>query len=372
MAATDFGAMEPQKKLAYRHKAYEEMVDRFFFNKFTGNQGRACVEHITELGKNNKGEAGAFFHLVSRMTGGGIVGDNTLLGNERGMEAYWQKVNFDQIRNGVINKGRLAEQKSVIRFRNPARTTLANWLADTWEDQAILTASGISYAFNTDGSPRVTPSGQDPWTALAYAVDVTPPSAHRHVRYTAGGTLQPGDTSQITAADLPNYGLLPSIKARAMMKRIPPIRAGGKDYYCLLVHEETMAHLYRDADFRQCLIGGDTRGEANKLFTGAVVTMNGLIIHPYPRVFNTSGASNGNKWGASGDVDGTRSLLLGAQALALADLGVPEWDEEELDYGNRQGISIAKMGGWLKPRFPSSYDGGSVEDFAVIAIDHAI
>jgi len=372
MAATDFGAMEPQKKLAYRHKAYEEMIDRFFFNKFTGSRGSACVEHIIELGQNNKGEAGAFFHLVSRMSGGGIVSDNTLLGNERSMEAHWQRVNFDQIRNGVINKGRLAEQKSVARFRNPARTTLANWLADTWEDQAILTASGISYAFNTDGSPRVTPPGQDAWTALAYAADVRPPSANRHVRYTAAGTLLPGDTSLVAPGDLPNYGLLPSIKARAMMKRIAPIRAGGKDYYCLLVHEETMAHLYRDADFRQCLIGGDTRGEANKLFTGAVVTMNGLIIHPYPRVFNTTGASNGNKWGAAGAVDGTRSLLLGAQALALADLGVPQWDEEELDYGNRQGISIAKMGGWLKPQFPSSYDGGSVEDFGVIAVDHAI
>lgn len=372
MGATDFGSMEPQKKLAYRLKAYEEFTENFFFTKLLGREGASCVEHITELTKNNKGEAGAFFHLISRLTGGGVVNDNRLKGRERTMEAHWQRVNFDQIRNGVINKGRLAEQKSVIQFRRPARKTLSAWLADSWEDQAILTASGISYGLNTDGSPRITPEGQDPWVDLDYAADVRPPSPNRHFRWSATGGLLAGDTDSIVAGDKPSYGLLPSIKAKAKMKRITPIRAGGKDYFILLVHEETMAHLYRDADFRGCLVGGDTRGDANKLFTGAVVTMNGLIIHPYTRVFNTSGATNGNKWGAAGAVDGTRSLLLGAQALALADLGSPEWDEEIMDYGNRQGISIAKMGGWLKPQFPSSYDGGSVEDFGLMAIDHAL
>lgn len=89
-------------------------------------------------------------------------------------------------------------------------------------------------------------------------------------------------------------------------------------------------------------------------------------------MFNTSGATNGNKWGASNAVNGTRSLLLGAQALALADLGAPGWTEEGKDYGNRQAIVIDKMFGWLKPQFPSSYDGGSVEDFGLMAVDFAI
>jgi len=372
MGATDFGSMEPQKKLAYRLKAYEEMTDKFFFTKLLGKEGSGAIEHITELSKNSKGEAGAFFHLISRMTGGGTVGDNRLKGRERTLEAHWQRVNFDQIRNGVVNKGKLAEQKSVIQFRRPARRSLSEWLADSWEDQAILTASGISYGLNTDGSPRVTPEGQDPWTDLDYAADIRPPSKNRHFRYSKTLGLVAGDTSAIVADDKPAYAMLPSIKAKAKMKRITPLNIGGKDYYILLVHEETMAHLYRDSDFRQCLVGGDVRGEANKIFSGAVVTMNGLVIHPYTRTFSTTGAANSNKWGNAGTVDGTRSRLLGAQGLALADLGAPDWDEETMDYGNRQGISIAKMGGWLKPQFPSSYDGGSVEDFGIMAIDHAL
>lgn len=372
MSATDFGSMEPQKKLAYRLKAYEEYSEKFFFTKMLGKEGASVIEHITELTKNSKGEAGAFFHLISRITGGGAVGDNRLRGRERQLEAHWQRVNFDQIRNAIINKGRLADQKSVIQFRRPARRSLSHWLADTWEEQAILTASGISYEFNTDGSPRQTPEGQDPWTDLEYAADVRPPSPNRHFRWTASNGLQPGDTDAVADNDVVTYDLLPSIKAKAAVKRITPITAGGKDYYILLVHEETMARFYRDPNFRQALVGADARGPNHKIFSGAVVTMNGLIIHPYARVYNTSGATNGNKWGASASVDGTRSLLLGAQGLALADLGAPGWEEEQEDYKNRYGVSIDKMGGWLKPQFPSSYDGGSVEDFGLMAIDHAL
>ncbi|MGO1000754.1 phage capsid family protein [Lysobacter sp. CA196] len=371
MSVTDFGRQQPQQKLAWGHKAYEEYVEKFFFTKMLGQGSEAIIEHITELTKNSKGEVGAYFPLIPRITGGGVVGDNQLQGRERTLDSHWQRVNFDQLRNGIKNKGRLADQKSVIQFRRPTRKAMALWLADTWEDQAILTASGISYAFNTDGSPRVTPEGQDPWTDLEYANDVRPPSANRHFRWDAVEGLVPGDTSAIEPADIPVYDMLPEIKARAATKRITPLRLAGKDYYVVLAHENTMARWYRNADFRSTIVNADVRGEANKIFTGAIVTMNGLVIHPYARVYNTLGAAAGLKWGG-GNVNGSRTLVLGAQALALADLGVPGWEEEYEDYNNRYGVSINKMGGWSKPQFPSSYDGGSVEDFSVMAIDHAI
>lgn len=369
---TDYGAMQPQQKYAWGHKAYEEFVENFFFTKMLGNGHQAIIEHVTELTKNNKGEVGAFFHLIPRLTGGGVFGDNQLEGRERSSEAHWQKIEFDQLRNAIKNKGKLADQKSVIQFRKTGRPLMANWLADTWEEQAVLTASGISYAYNTDGSVRVTPDGQDPWTDLVYAADVQPPSANRHFRWDATGGLVAGDTTAMDAADIPVYDLIPELKAKAAMKRLPPLKLGGKNYYLWLVHENTMARLYRNADFRSSLVGADARGANHKIFTGALVTMNGLIIQSYARTFSTLGAASGSKWGGSGTVDGTRSLLLGAQALALADLGVPEWIEVEKDYDNRSGLAIAKMGGWLKPQFPSSYDGGSIEDFGVMAVDLAL
>lgn len=109
-----------------------------------------------------------------------------------------------------------------------------------------------------------------------------------------------------------------------------------------------------------------TCGEANKIFTGAIVAMNGLVIHPYARVYNTLGAAAGLQRGG-GNVNGSRTLVLGAQALALVDLGVPGWEQENEDYNNRYGVSINKMGRLVEATVP--YDGGSVEDFGVMAID---
>ncbi len=373
MSATDFGALQSQQRKAWGHKAYQEFIENFFFTGMLGQGQSAIIEHVTELSMNDKGQTGAYFHLIPRMTGGGVFGDNELEGRERESAAYWQEITYDQLRNAMINKGKLAEQKSVVKFRKNARPTLAQWLADTWEDQAILTASGISYAYNTDGSARTTPAGQDPWTDLDYAADVVAPSTNRHFRWDASGGLVAGDTASVAAEDIPTYDLIPELKSKALTKRIPPLRINGKDYHVWLVNERTMSRLYRNSDFRAALVGAESRGKDHPIFTGDTVTMNGLIIKPYQRVFNTSGASSGSKWGAGSAIDGTRSLLLGAQALALADLGVPEWIEDNTrDYQNRQAIAIAKMGGWLKPQFPSSYDGGSTEDFGVMAIDMAL
>ena len=88
-------------------------------------------------------------------------------------------------------------------------------------------------------------------------------------------------------------------------------------------------------------------------------------------MYNTRGAASGSKWGASGTVDGSRMLLLGAQALGFADLGAPEWSEKLFEYDSSAGISVDKMFGFVKPKFYSIYDK-SVEDFGVLAIDHAI
>ena len=88
-------------------------------------------------------------------------------------------------------------------------------------------------------------------------------------------------------------------------------------------------------------------------------------------VYNTSGAASGSKWGAAGDMDGCQILFCGAQALAMADIGNPEWVEKGFDYENQQGISTGKILGFLKPKFYTQYSGGTVEDFGVIAVDVA-
>ena len=48
-----------------------------------------------------------------------------------------------------------------------------------------------------------------------------------------------------------------------------------------------------------------------------------------------------------------------------------DWEEKWFDYRSKQGISVDKMFGLLKPQFFSIYDN-TVEDFSCLCIDHAL
>lgn len=371
MAATDLASQQPYNKDAWGHKTYDEFIEQFFFTGFLGNGASAIIDHITELSKNSKGESGAWLNLVLDIHGGGVVGDNTLEGRERELESSWLRATFDQIRNGMVTKGRKSEQKSVIQARKQFRQKMARWMAETLEDQAVLTASGITYDFNTDGSPRLTPAGQDPWTDLDYAADVSAPTANRHYRWDATDGLVAADATAIAAADVPKYAILPELEAYARRARLNPLRANGEEFFLWLVHTDTMAKLWQDTDFRSILVNGEVRGGNNPIFKNSKVTMNNIIIKPYVRTYNTRGAASGQKWGADGTVNGTRSLLMGTQALGMVDLGAANWEEDTKDYRNRWGLAIDKMVGFIKPKFMDSYTG-TVEDYGITAIDMAL
>jgi hypothetical protein len=60
-------------------------------------------------------------------------------------------------------------------------------------------------------------------------------------------------------------------------------------------------------------------------------------------------------------------LFCGAQALGMADIGAPDWNEKGFDYDNSQGISLGKILGFLKPKFGTIYENNTVEDFGVLS-----
>lgn len=370
MAFTEFGGQQPAQRRAWGHKAYEEFLEQFWFTKWLGSGESSPIDHITELSENDKGQTGAMLHLIADLHGGGITGDNEIEGRESGMESYWQEVQYDMLSKAVTNKGKLSESKSVIKFRVTARKKLARWLAETMEEQAIHFASGISFAQNLDGSPRVSPAGEDPWTDLDYASDIAAPTTNRHFRFDATNGLSAGDTSAVDAADTLKYGVLPDLVAEARTRNIKPIRRGGRDIYIYMPSEKGMAQLWKDSDFRTAVIQADARGEDARFFNGGILTIHNLLIVPYRRVYNTRGAASGQKWGGSGTVNGARSLLLGAQALAFADIAPPDWAEKLFNYDKRKGIAVSKMMGWLKPKF---YTGVSdtIEDFGAMVLDYA-
>lgn len=368
---TALGALQPEQKRAWINEALTAYRENFFFKNWMGTSENSIIQFVKELTKTEKGDR-AMIGLVPDMVSPGVVGDNTLKDREDSLEADWIEIHCDQLRNGVKSKGRVDNQRSVLQFRKEAKDKLGYWRAQRIEQLIILAASGLHFGQNTDGSP-IDLRGQDDPRLLEFADDVTPPSSERHLRFTATGLAQ-GDTSQIDSTSAPTYGAIVDLHAEARTKGIKPLRIGGQDHYVYLCHPKHFAALKKDKDFREAVIHANERGLKHPILTGGTVTMDGLIFHTNNRVFNTTGAATGSKWGSSGDVNGTRSLLMGSQAIGFADLWKAiEWYEGKDDHDAKDVISLASYIGILKPRFKlKPGQTGERQDFGVIAVDSAI
>lgn len=369
MALTNFAALTADQKMVWSRDLWKAARDMMFINKFVGTDQNSIIQRITELTKTEKGEKVIMF-LLADLVGDGIVGDNEREGNEEAMQSYDDTITIDLISHGVRQKGKLANQKTVINFRENARDRLAYWLANRMDQLAFLTLSGISYAYNNDGSNRT----EAAFSTLAFASDVSAPSTNRGFRVTSSSGVYAGlaatATASVTATDVLTYQAIVDIVTKAKTNYIKPLVAGGKEYYVAFVRPEGLAQLKKDQDFQRAVVTGLPRGEDNPFFSGGTVTVDGLVIHEHRLVYNTKGIASGSKWGG-GTVDGSRMLVCGSQALGMADLGAPEWSEKWFNYDSSPGINVDKMFGFLKPKFYSIYNK-SVEDFGVMTVDHAI
>lgn len=361
---TNFSLLTTEQKTVWAMDLWKQARNYAFTSKFLGKSANAMIHWVDELKKSEKG-ARAVITLLADLEGDGVAGDRTLEGNEEAMRSFDQVIRLDQLRHANRHEGRMADQKSVVEFRNNSRDVLAYWLADRLDQLAFLTLSGVSYAMKNNGVARV---GSD-FPALEFAADVAAPTALRRLNWSGTALSSNGTTAAVTGSSLPSWDLLVNLKAYAKDQYIRGIKEGGEETFHVFLTPQGIARLKQDDDYLQALRHAQPRGNDNPLFTGSTVKVDGLYIHEFRHVYNTSGATSGvGKWGAGSDVEGCQMLFCGAQALAMADIGSPEWVEKGFDYENQQGISVGKICGYLKPRFNSMYAGNTVQDFGVISV----
>lgn len=362
---TNFAQLTTEQKTVWSMDLWKQARNMAFVGKFLGNDQNSLIQHITELKKSEKG-ARAVITLLADLEGDGVAGDRTLEGNEEAMKSYDQVIRIDQLRHANRHEGKMADQKSIIEFRENSRDMLAYWLADRVDQLAFLTMAGISYAYKTNGAAR---TGSD-LANLEFAADVAAPTSLRRVNWVpATATLSTnGATSSVNSTDYPTWDLFLRLKAYAKDQYIRGLRekGGGETFHAFLT-PQAMARLKLDTKYNDNVRYAQQRGDSNPLFTGATVRIDDIYLHEFRHVPNTAGASSGSKYGSGGTVEGCQVLFCGAQALGMADIGAPEWVEKGFDYENQQGISTGKILGFLKPKFNSIYSGNTTQDFGVIS-----
>lgn len=366
MALTNFALLTNEQKTVWSMDLWKQARNSSFINQFLGKDSNSMIQHVTELKKTEKG-ARAVITLLTDIEGDGIAGDRTLEGNEEALKSFDQVIRIDQLRHAHRNEGRMADQKSIITFRENARDQLAYWLADRMDQLAFLSLAGIGFNFKTSGGTR---TGSD-LQYLEFAGDVVAPTSKRYGRFNGTSKLIEWGTGSgsVAAADKPSWNMLVQAKAYAKDNYIRGVRGdGGKESYHVFLSPQAMAALKLDPDYMANLRYSSSVKANDNLFSGDTVNIDGLVLHEFRHVPNTRLAASGSKYGAGGAVDGCQVLFCGAQALGMADIGAPEWQEKGFDYENQQGISTGKILGFKKPQFYTQYSGGTTEDFGVISL----
>lgn len=368
MAATDFGALSAARKKVWSERTWIAGRDASFWLS-SGMIGRGTedatrpIHLVTDLTATERGDR-CIMQLIAELQEDGTVSDNLLEGNEESLVNDEQEITIDLFRHGVKSKGKMSEQRTVIRFRAQARSKLSYWLGNKLDELAFLTVSGRAYTLKLDLSPRNSAS-QIP--QLAFAAQVSAATSGRVVH--AGAATS---EATITAADIMSWKFLLKIRADAATKRIKPIVDKGRDHYAIVMSPQQARDLKGDSDYMANVRTADSRGKQNPLFTGAFAVVDGLALFEHPKCVTTKGLAGGSKWGAGGAVEGAQATLMGSQALGFARIGEPAFSESDnRDYGNRQGIGYGRMIGFLKPKYISIYDDGSVQDFGTMAIKTA-
>jgi N4-gp56 family major capsid protein len=378
MALTNFNNLTTEEKAVWSRQLWYQVRNASFIERFMGTDFNSVIQRITELTPTERGDS-AILTLVADITGDGVVGDKTLEGNEAAINAYDQTVQIDQIRNGNRHEGRLAHQKSVVTFREQSKDKLAYWLADRRDQLAFLALSGVAFTKTNKGGTRPVlgggVAGQN-FSELAFASDVVAPSAGRFF-YWDGATdvLAAGATASVETGDSLTYKTIVHLKQKAKDTGLRGVKQkdGLEEQFHYFITPTDMRNLELDSDFLSNQRNAGVRGNSNRLFSGgSSVLVNGVWVHEYRHVYNNVDATSGtDMWGASSDVLGSRTLFCGAQALAIADITMPNWEEDGFDYKNQQGIAIDMITGMLKPQFKTPYIGAAAvtQDHGVIVCD---
>jgi N4-gp56 family major capsid protein len=271
---TDFGMNTAARKKVWAIEVWRAQRDESFWfskNLIGANQKdqNAVIQKVTELSETDRGLE-CVMQLIQPLAGDGTVGTNTLNGNEEPLVNNAITIRYDKLRHGVVSKGEMAEQATVIRFTDQAKTELGLWLADRLDQLMFLTLSGRAYSLNLDGTTR---SGSQ-LPSLSFAADVAAASTNRI--FHAGSATSEGT---LTANDKMSWATIVSAKAMAARKRIRKIRGGAKGYYMMVVEENQMRDLRLDPTYQTIARTGADQGvKSNPLFTGADIVIEGVAL----------------------------------------------------------------------------------------------
>ena len=351
MADTAYGVNASEAVKLWSRKLAREALRKCYIKNFMGDGSDSMIQIKPET---NKGPGDRVrMTLRMQLTGEGVQGDASQEGNEESLSTFTDDLIINQLRHAVRSEGKMTEQRIPFTIREEAMMGLSDWWADRWDQWFFNQACGY------------TPQNE---TRYSGHNAITAPTSTRIVR---PGTAT-DDTSLNTAAGATDVFTLTLIdKAVEVAKTgTPPIRplvVDGERWFVVFIHPYQTTSLRAFPvtstaqvtwyDLQKSFLQG-TGSAKNPLFTGALGTYNGCILHESFRV--AQGVTNAGV----AVTTARRAVLCGAQAAVAAfgqghDENSYDWFEQLFDYGNKLGVKAGCISG-LKKSVYNSVDFGTV------------
>ena len=334
MAYTAYGVNAPEAVKLWSKALAREVFSKTYIGKFIGKDSDSLIQEKADLKK----DAGDRIRMLLRMnlSGDGVLDDNLQDGNEESLTTYTDDIEINQLRNAVLSKGKMSEQRIPFSVREEAKSALADWYADRMDAAFFNQVCGNTAVTDT----RYTGGN---------AVVATDSSSQFYSGATSNDEGQAsGDTMALSLID----DLVAEAKTRSPLIR--PIKYQGENLFAMFLHPYQLKALRKDAataggwaDIQKAAIqGGQTKD--NPIFTGAAGMYNNVILHESTRVTTGVNSSTG-----AAVANTRRAVLCGAQSAAIAfgqghSFKKMKWHEETKDYGNQLGVSVSCIFGIKK------------------------
>lgn len=324
-------------------------------NSLLGDSSEAPLQVINDLKKS----AGDRVRVGLRMqlTTPGVLGDDTLEGNESDLTFFNDDIIINQIRNAVKSAGRASEQRVPYDMREEAYIALRDWLIDVVDTSVINQLVGN---VNETDTRKTGHQAVGEASEKIYGGTLSLASSFSNLSNTTAHAIA---FRSFDAAVARAKTATPVIRPAMVM--------GGNPYYVAILHPYAINQLRKQtnagdwADIQKAALQGGQISD-NPLFTGAAAIYNSTIILESSRMPTGAAVTTTSTSGAT-LADFRMGVFMGAQAGALAfgndsDENLePIWFEELLDFGNKLGVAAGLIYGAKKLRFNNA-------DFSVIQL----
>lgn len=357
MSTTKFATSSNLAIKVWSRKAFSDAVKATTYGKLTGKSDRSIVQVKDEL-KKDKGDK-ITFGLRALPQGIGVQEDETLEGNEEGLDFKDFSITLGEKRHAIKVDLNLSAQRTMFDVRAEAKEALTEWLEEYLDTTFFeyLTGAGVGAA----GASKYHPSGALGGNALQA------PSADRIIY---PGTVTAKNNMLVT--DVMSLAVLDKV-AEKLKLASPTMRKAsfdGKQAWVVILHPYQVNDLRSNTGTGQwfdiqkaAMMGGKVSD--NPIWTEALGMYRDMILIESVRVPTFT------DYGAGSNVKAARALVLGAQAAVVAhgndtdEKGKMELVERTFDYGKRYGVGVTLIWALAKTRFSSQ------SDFAVFALDTA-